>query len=326
MDGIRVLRRLAHILLQAIPLVVGVLVLNFTMIQLLPGDAAEAFAAESGAATQETMDMLKVRFGLDQPILSQLVTYFHNLSQFSLGFSARYNAQVADLILARLQMTVILKAAALGLALAIGLLFGILMERYRNRWPDRVLSLLSLFFYSTPGFWIGLMLVVLFSVQLGWLPPEGYRTLGGASSGSGYVLDVARHAVLPVIASATFFIAIFARLTRGAMAEARTLEHVKTARAKGLKPWQVTRRHVLRNALIPLTTVTGMHVGALLGGSVVIETIFSWPGLGRLTYEAVLAREYVVLLGILLISSFLVIAVNILTDLLQTWLDPRIEA
>ncbi|MBZ9655254.1 ABC transporter permease [Phyllobacterium lublinensis] len=322
----RLSRRFVRVALQAVPLVLGVILLNFTLIQLLPGDAAEAFAAESGAATQETMDMLRVRFGVDQPVFAQLINYFHNLSQFYLGFSARYNAHVTDLILARLQMTVLLKFAALVLAFLLGILFGVIMERWRNRWPDKLLSLLSLVLYSTPGFWIGLMLIVVFSVHLGWLPPEGSRTLGGASKGWAYAWDVAQHMVLPVVASATFFVAIFARLTRGAMVEARTADHVRTARAKGLTSRQVTFRHVLRNALIPLSTITGMHVGALLGGSVVIETIFSWPGLGRLTYEAVLAREYVVLLGILLISSILVITANILTDLVQTWLDPRIEA
>lgn len=326
MASARISKRLLHLLFQAVPLVIGVLILNFVLVQMLPGDAAEAFAAESGAATQETMVMLKIRFGLDQPVLSQLVTYFYNLSHLSLGFSARYNAPVSELILSRLWMTILLKLSALSLALSIGVLFGVIMERFRNRWPDRLLSFLSLIFYSTPSFWTGLMLVLLFSVYLGWLPPEGSQTLGAANSGLGYAVDVFRHMILPISATATFFIAIFARLTRGAMIDARTADHVRTARAKGLRSNAVTWRHVFRNALIPLTTITGMQVGALLGGSVVIETIFSWPGLGRLTYDAVLAREYVVLLGILLISSILVIAVNILTDLLQTWLDPRIEA
>lgn len=326
MASARISKRFLHLVFQAVPLVIGVLILNFVLVQMLPGDAAEAFAAESGAATQETMAMLKIRFGLDQPVLSQLVTYFYNLSHLSLGFSARYNAPVSELILSRLWMTILLKLSALSLALAIGVLFGVVMERFRNRWPDRLLSFLSLIFYSTPSFWTGLMLVLLFSVYLGWLPPEGSQTLGAANSGLGYIADVFRHMILPISATATFFIAIFARLTRGAMIDARTADHVRTARAKGLRSDAVTWRHVFRNALIPLTTVTGMQIGALLGGSVVIETIFSWPGLGRLTYDVVLAREYVVLLGILLISSILVIVVNILTDLLQTWLDPRIEA
>jgi peptide/nickel transport system permease protein len=326
MASARISRRFFQLLFQAIPLVIGVLVMNFVLVQLLPGDAAEAFAAESGAATQETMAMLKIRFGLDQPVLSQLVTYFYNLSHLSLGFSARYNAPVSELILSRLWMTILLKLSALGLSLVIGVLFGVVMERFRNRWPDRLLSFLSLVFYSTPSFWNGLMLVLLFSVYLGWLPPEGSQTLGDATGGLDYAADVFRHMILPIAATATFFVAIFARLTRGAMIDARTADHVRTGRAKGLRSGAVTWRHVFRNALIPLTTITGMQIGALLGGSVVIETIFSWPGLGRLTYDAVLAREYVILLGILLISSILVIIVNILTDLLQTWLDPRIEA
>ncbi len=322
----RLSKRMLYALVQAVPLVLGVLVLNFTLIQLLPGDAAEAFAAESGAATAETMQMLRARFGVDQPALQQFVAYLHNLSRFSLGYSARYNAPVEVLIASRLQMTLLIYGVALVVSLGVGVLFGVLMERFHNRWPDHTLSVVALVFYSTPGFWIGLMLIVIFSVNLGWFPTDGWRTLGAARQGWDYVLDVARHMVLPVFAMATFLIAIFARLTRSAMIDMRTADHVRTARAKGLTAGQVTRRHVLRNALLPLTTVTGMEVGTLLGGSVVIETIFSWPGLGRLTYEAVLAREYVVLLGILLISSLVVITANIITDLVQTWLDPRINA
>lgn len=321
----RVGKRFGRLALQAIPLVVGVIVMNFVLIQLLPGDAAEVFADESGAATRETMELLRARFGVDQPAIAQLVAYFGNLLHFNLGFSVRYNAPVADLIVSRLGMTIVLKLSALLLALAVGVAFGVIMAVARARWPDRFLSFVAMFLYSTPGFWIGLMLIVVFSVKLGWLPPEGYRTLGTRLSGIDYVADMARYLVLPAIASATFFIAIFARLVRGAMIEISSQDFVRTAKAKGLSSSAVTIRHVLRNALIPLSTMTGLHVGAMLGGAVVIETIFSWPGLGRLAYEAVLSREYVVLLGILLMSSLLVIVVNIATDTLQVWLDPRVD-
>lgn len=326
MTALRLVQKTGRGLLNAIPLVIGVLVLNFTLIQLLPGDAAEVFAGEAGAATRETMELLRIRFGVDQPVLDQLIIYFYNLAHLNLGFSVRYNAPVADLILSRLSMTVLLKLAALALALAVGVAIGVAMAVWRGSWLDRFLSALVLLFYSTPGFWIGLMLVVLLSINLGWFPPEGYRTIGSGLKGWAYAADVARHMVLPVLATATFFVAIFARLIRTAMIDISRQEFVRTAQAKGLTPAQVNIKHILRNALIPLTTVTGMQLGTLLGGSVVIETIFGWPGLGRLTYEAVMAREYVVLLGILLMSSLVVILANLLTDLLQTWLDPRIKA
>ncbi|SHE33564.1 peptide/nickel transport system permease protein [Lampropedia hyalina DSM 16112] len=321
----RVLRRLRRLALQAFLLVLGVIILNFVLVQLLPGDAAEVFAGEAGIATQETMAMLRERFGVDQPVLVQLLIYLGGLVRLDLGFSVRYNAPVAEVIFSRLQMTLLLNFAALVLAVLIGLLFGIVMANLRGRWPDRALSALALTLYSTPGFWIGLMLIVLFSVQLGWLPSDGYRTIGASLHGWDYAWDLGRHLILPAFASATFFIAIVARLTRTAMIEIRQQDFVRTAVAKGLPAWRVTLRHVLRNALIPLTTMVGMQVGALLGGAVVIETIFAWPGLGRLAYDAILGREYVVLLGILLISSLLVIAANVLTDLLQAWLDPRIK-
>ncbi|WP_373790353.1 ABC transporter permease, partial [Achromobacter insuavis] len=196
---------------------------------------------------------------------------------------------------------------------------------FAGRWLDRVLSLAALLLYSTPGFWLGLMAIILLSVKLGWLPPGGVSTIGSGATGWAYALDVARHLVLPTLALTGFYVAIFARLTRASMLEVNRQDFVRTAHAKGLTPRAVALRHVLRNALIPVTTVAGLNVGTLLGGAVVVETVFSWPGLGRLAYESVMARDYVVLLGILVLSSLLVILANIIVDLLQTLLDPRIR-
>lgn len=326
MSRFSVAKRFIRSLLHAVPLVIGILLLNFFLIKHLPGDAAEVFAGESGMATAESMAMLRERFGLDRSASQQFLAYLGNLAHGNLGYSARYNAPVSELILSRLGMTLLLKVTALILALTVGVGAGMIMARYPGRWPDRLLSAVILLLYSTPGFWIGLMLIVLFSLNLGWLPSDGYQTLGGDYQGWDGFRDVGAHMVLPVLTAAAFFIAIFARLTRNSMLEIGRLEHVRTARAKGLIESQVQIRHILRNALIPLSTVTGMHVGTLLSGAVVIETIFSWPGLGRLAYDAVLGREPVLLLGILLISSVLVIVANILTDTLQSWLDPRICA
>jgi peptide/nickel transport system permease protein len=200
------------------------------------------------------------------------------------------------------------------------------MATWAGKWPDRLLSLAALLLYSTPGFWIGLMALVVFSVWLGWLPSGGNITIGADLQGLAYLKDFAAHAVLPVIALAGFFVAIYARLVRASMLEISRQDFVRTAHAKGLTPFVVTVRHVLRCALVPLTTVAGMHFGTLLGGAAVIETVFSWPGLGRLALEAVMARDYAVLLGILLLSSLTVIIANMLVDLLHAWLDPRIKA
>jgi len=202
---------------------------------------------------------------------------------------------------------------------------GTIMARFAGRPLDRIISVLSLAFYSIPGFWIGLMLVVVFSVKLDWLPSGGLRTVGVESTGFAAVLDTARHMVLPATSLALFFVAIYARLTRAAVLEAQTQDYVRTAQAKGLAPRVIMVRHILRNALVPVTTMAGVHVGALLGGSVVVETVFSWPGLGRLAFESMMNRDFNVLLGILFLSSLLVIVANASIDILHSWLDPRIE-
>ncbi len=310
---------------QAVPTVLGIIILNFILMEMVPGDAADVIAAESGAATAESMLQLRAHFGLDLPMLQRLWNYLAGLVQLDLGVSPRHNVPVLSLVLDRLGNTLLLMGTALGIAMLGGVLMGVLMSMRAGRWQDRVLSVLALLLYSTPGFWLGLMAIVLFSVKLGWLPTGGSHTIGAGLTGWPAVIDGVRHLILPALATAGFYLAIFSRLTRAAMLEVNRQDYVRTAESKGLSPAAVTFRHVLRNALIPVTTVAGMHVGALLGGATVIETVFSWPGLGRLAFESVLARDYSVLLGILFLASLLVIVANMLVDLLQAWLDPRIH-
>ncbi|MER8396852.1 ABC transporter permease [Mesorhizobium sp. M1348] len=317
----RTFRRTA---IQAVPTVLGIVILNFFLLQLAPGDAADVMAGEAGSATVETMAALRQRFGLDNPLLVQLFNYLYNLAHFSLGFSPRYGMPVADLIGQRLPGTLLLMAVALTIAIALGLVLGALMAVFSGRLPDRLLSVVSLLFYSIPGFWIGLMLIVLFSVKLGWLPSGGSGTIGSNLTGLASLWDKARYMILPALSLALFYVAIYARLTRAAMLEVQSQDYVRTAAAKGLSPTVITIRHVLRNALIPITTMAGMHVGGMLGGAVVVETVYSWPGLGRLAFEAVMGRDFTVLLGILLLSSLLVIVANATVDVLHAWLDPRI--
>jgi peptide/nickel transport system permease protein len=320
----RALSSMRRTALHAIPTMFGIIALQFLLLKLIPGDAADMIASESGSATAETMALIRERFGLDQPILTQLASYLGHLATFDLGFSPRYNVPVIDMIGARLPSTVILMLTALGAALIIGVALGVVMANWAGRWPDRILSVITVLFYSTPGFWIGLMSIVLFSVQLGWLPSSGNMTIGADLDGWAFLLDRASHLVLPAFALATFFIAVYARLTRAAMLEVLQQDYIRTARAKGLPPFVVQFRHALRNALIPATTLAGIHLGNLLGGAVVVETVFGWPGMGRLALEAVLARDFSVLIGVLFLSSLLVIVANMLIDLLHAWLDPRI--
>ena len=309
---------------QAVPTVIAIVVIDFFLLRLAPGDAADALAAESGSATAETMTALRHHFGLDQPLLVQFLSYIENLAHFSLGFSPLYNMPVSRLIAERLPGSLLLMTTALGLALVVGIIAGVVMSMFAGRLTDRVLSVIALLLYSIPGFWIGLMLIVVFSVWLGWLPSGGEETIGAGFTGLAWFTDRLRHLILPATSLALFFIAIYARLVRASMLEVRDQDYVRTATAKGLSRRVVTLRHMLWNALLPITTVAGMHVGAILGGAVVVETVFSWPGLGRLAFEAVLKRDFSVLLGILLLSSLIVIIVNMLVDLLQAWLDPRI--
>lgn len=324
-DKTRLLKALRRTALQAVPTLIGILILNFFLLRLAPGDLADVLAGEAGAATAETMAALKSRFGLDLPVLEQLYAYLSTLAQFSLGYSPRYNMPVAALIGQRLPNTLLLMGLALGFALLIGVALGALMAVNVGRWGDKLLSVAALLFYSIPSFWVGLMLIVLFSVALGWLPSGGAETIGGGLSGAEALFDRARYLILPALSLALFYVAIYARLTRGAMLEVRTQDFVRTARAKGLSRIRVTIRHILRNALLPVTTMAGVHLGGMMGGAVVVETVYSWPGLGRLAFEAVMGRDFTVLLGILLLSSLIVVVVNTLIDLLQAWLDPRIE-
>ena len=324
--GARIARTLLRTAVQAVPTILGIIVLNFFLLKLAPGDAADAIAAQDGSATSETMAMLRQRFGLDSPVIQQLLSYLNGLAHFNLGMSPHWGVPVVELIGQRLPGTLTLMAVALVLAILIGLTLGAVMATFAGRLPDRIISIVSLLFYSIPGFWIGLMLIVLFSVTLGWLPTGGAGAIGSKLTGFAAILDKARYMVLPATSLALFYVAIYARLTRASMLEVRSQDFVRTAQAKGVSPFFVATRHVLRNALIPITTLAGMHVGSMLGGAVVVETVYNWPGLGRLAFEAVMGRDFTVLLGILLLSSLLVIAANALVDILHAWLDPRIGA
>ena len=321
----RVLRYTLRRLAQAIPIVLGIAVFNFLLLQLAPGDAVDVLVGEAGGATPEYIAELKTRFGLDQPVPVQLGHYLWNVAQLDLGYSFRHNQTVVQLILSRLPATLLLMVTAIIVAFASGIFLGVAAARRVNRPLDTIISVGALLAYATPIFWIGLMMILLFSVHLGWLPSTGLRTLGADLGGIDLVLDVARHMILPTAALALFYLALYTRLMRASMLEVYGLDFITTARAKGVPERAVAYRHVLRNALLPMVTMLGLQVGSMLGGSVLVETVFGWPGLGRLAFEAVFQRDHNLLLGILLLSSGLVVMVNIAVDLLYAVLDPRIE-
>ncbi|MFJ1252081.1 ABC transporter permease [Cupriavidus sp. CuC1] len=312
-------------LLQVVPVVFGIALLNFLILQIAPGDVVDVLAGEAGAATPEYMAQLRAGFGLDQPLYLQLLHYLWNVVTLDLGFSFRQNMPVFDLIASRLPATLLLMAAAMGIALLLGVALGVLSALRVHRWQDNAISLLVLVAYAMPTFWLGLMAIVLFSAKLGWLPSGGMSDISAAHTGLAHALDVARHAVLPSLTLATFYLAVYAKLVRTAMLELYGADFIRTARAKGAGEARITLVHALRNALLPLVTMLGYQVASLLSGAVLVESVFSWPGLGRLAFESILARDFNLLLGILLLSSLLVTLINIVVDVAYALLDPRVQ-
>ena len=315
------LRRLA----QAVPTVLAIVVLNFLLLQLAPGDAADVLAGEAGSATPEYMAQLRKAFGLDQPLWLQLVLYVKQAASFDLGFSFRHGMPVSALILSRLGPTLLLMGTVLALSVLAGILLGSFAARHLNRWQDNLVSSLTVLAYATPVFWAGLMLIVVFSIHLGWFPTSGMQKVAAFYEGFDKVKDVAHHLVLPAVTLTLFYLALYTRLMRASVLEQVSMDYVVTARAKGLTERQVVRRHVLRNAMLPVVTMAGVQVGAIFGGAVVVETVFAWPGLGLLAYESLFARDLNLLLGIFFVSTCLVVIVNLLVDLAYAMLDPRIE-
>jgi peptide/nickel transport system permease protein len=325
MDAARLGRYLVRRLLQAVPVVLGVIVLNFLLLQLAPGDAATVLAGEAGGAPAEYVQALRERFGLDKPVPIQLALYIKNILALDLGYSFRNQSAVLPLILARLGATLLLMGTTLLLSLGLGVLLGLLAAVWVRSWKDHLISVAAIIAYAMPLFWIGLMLILLFAIKLDWLPTSGMEDAAAFYEGWERVLDVARHLILPAITLSLFYMALYARLMRATMLEQRGLDYVTTARAKGLNERQITLRHVLRNALMPVVTVAGVQVGGLLGGSVVVESVFAWPGLGQLAFQALFARDLNLLLGIFFISSCLVVLINIIVDVIYIFLDPRVR-
>jgi peptide/nickel transport system permease protein len=312
-------------LLQAVPLVAVIAVMNFFWLRLAPGDLADVMAGEAGAATPEYLAALRHQFGTDQPLGLQFLAYIERIVHLDLGYSFRYNESVLQLIAGRLPATALLMISALVIALVLGCLAGTIAAVSRHRWVDVAVSILATLGFATPLFWLGLMLMVLFSAHLHWLPAGGILTPGVAATGWAMLRDLAAHMVLPVFCLAAYYLAIYARLMRASVLEVSGLDFVRTARAKGLSRVATIRAHVVPNALLPIVTMTALQFGALFSGSVAIETVFSWPGLGQLALDAVASRDLNLLLGILFFSSVLVLAVNLIVDLAYGWFDPRIE-
>ncbi|WP_069298982.1 ABC transporter permease [Neptunicoccus sediminis] len=312
-------------LVKGVFVILAIGVLAFLVIRLVPGDPVAVIAGKSGAVDAEYMDNLRQKLGLDQPLVVQLGIFLKGLVQGDLGQSYRQGAPVSAIILERLPATLLLTLSASAISILLGVLAGAMAARRRGTWADSAIGTLALLFYATPLFWMGLMAILLFSLVLGWFPAFGMVSADMRYEGIRHVLDVLHHLIMPMTILGLFYMAVYARLTRASMLEVSEMDFVRTARAKGLPESYITRRHILRNALLPIITFAGIQAGHLIGGTVLIETVFGWPGIGRLAFDSLLQRDYPVLLGIFIVTSAMVVIFNILTDLLYTLVDPRIE-
>ncbi len=316
---------LARRVSQSVLLFILTILLTFTLINLAPGDMVDVMAGDSGGADSGYVEMLRGKYGLDQPVTVRFFNYVNQLVHLDLGYSFPQSAPVTDLIAERVGPTLLLMGTSLALSVLGALVLGITAAWNVHRWADGLVSVLALLAYATPVFWVGLMLILVFSVKLGWLPSSGMETLFSGYTGFERAKDIAWHLVLPAVTLSLFELALFTRMLRASLLEVLRQDFVRTARAKGIGEWRVVGVHALGNALLPLVTMIGVQIGSSLGGAVVVESVFAWPGLGRLAFEALNARDTNLLVGIVLFSGLLVITVNLVVDLLYGWLDPRIE-
>ncbi len=313
------LRRLA----QAIPLVLTVFVINFLLIHAAPGDPVDLLLGglDSDPAFQE---QVRRDLGLDQPMSRQLWSYLANAARLDLGYSFRFREDVGTLIASRLPASLLLMGASFLLSVCAGIGFGVVAAYRAGGAGERALTVLTLSGYSMPVFWLGQLMLLVFAVGLGWFPIQGMVSLRAPSAGLDRVLDISHHLVLPALTYSVYQLTLIYRLTRVKMRETLALDFVKAARARGIPELVVAFRHALPNAMLSVVTIMGLHVGHMLAGSVLTETVFSWPGMGRLMYEAINARDMPLLLGLFTCIAVTVIVVNVVTDVIYAVLDPRV--
>ena len=311
-----ILRRL----LLVVPVLFGVTVLVFLVISLVPGDPAKAILGTF--ATPEAVAQVRHDLGLDRSLPVQYAIWLGNLLRGDFGRSYILHKPVIAEIMARLFPTLLLAGVALVLSSVAGILLGIVAAVRQNSWPDKVITVAVLVGISTPSFWLGILLIFWFGVRLEWLPVGGMREMFGG----GGILDIARHLVLPASALAAVAGAVLVRLTRGAMLEVMRQDYVRTARAKGLPEGRVIFVHAFRNALVGIIPVIGLEAGFVLGGAVYIETVFQWPGIGRMLVSAISTRDILLVQGGVLVIAFAYVIINLLADIAQSLLDPRIRA
>jgi len=300
-----------------------VIVVTFIIVHLAPGDPVQVLAGEG--ATQEYIEMMRERLGLNKPLYEQLAIYVATVLRADLGYSFVHGQPVLQVVLERVPATLLLMSTALAVSSTLGVSLGVISSKNPYSVKDNVTTSVSLLGYSLPVFWLAQILIMLFGVRLGWFPIQGIMSVREELTGFPHVLDVVHHLVLPVIALGVFNLALVTRMTRASMLEVLKEDFVVTAWSKGLDENAVLYRHALRNALLPVVTIIGLNLGHMLAGAVLTETVFGWPGMGRLMYDAISSRDYPVLVGNFIIVSIAVVTANLITDLVYGFLDPRIR-
>ena len=311
----------ARRVLQMIPVILAIICICFMIIHLAPGDPATILAGET--ATDEYIAELSAQFGLDQPMWKQLLIYMKNVFQGNLGESFADKIPVTTMLAERMKVTLMLVLPSEILAIAIGTLLGLTAAKRENRLQDHLISNLSIVLYCMPTFWLGMMLMLLFAVNLKWLPTSGMQSFNTTLSP---FLDTLRHMILPSVTLILVRIPTYLKLARSSIVEVAQEDFINTARAIGYSEHIVYRKHALRNALLPTVTQVGMSLSTLFSGALLTETVFSWPGMGRMVYDAIATRDYPVIMGGFLVSAVMVVIGSFITDIIYMYLDPRVVA
>ena len=307
-------------------LVIAVIVLNFLLLQAAPGDVVDAMLAEAGGGDPELAAKLRQSYGLDQPVYIQLFKYLGRVLSGDLGFSFYYDESVAALILGHLPTTLMLTLSALLLAVVFGTLFGVYAAIKPRGIFSNFVTVFSLFGYATPVFWLGMIILLVFALYLPLFPAYGIRSIPEPEHWFDRILDIINHLVLPTFTLAILYLANYSRISRASMLDVLGADYIRTARTKGLSEPKVIFKHALKNAALPVVTLAGLQLGQVFSGAVLVETVFSLPGVGPLLYESIVRRDYPVILGVLFGAATTTIVANIITDLIYRRLDPRIQS
>ena len=307
-------------------LLIAVIVLNFLLLQLAPGDVVDSMLAEAGGGDPVLAAKLRMEYGLDQPIYVQLFKYLGQVLSGDLGYSFYYDDTVSTLILGHLPATLMLTLSALVLAVSIGTLFGVYAAIKPRGIFSNFVTVFSLLGYATPVFWLGMIILLVFALYLPIFPAFGIRSIPEPENLFDRILDVINHLVLPTFTLAILYLANYSRISRASMLDVLGADYIRTARTKGLSEFKVIFKHALKNAALPVVTLAGLQLGHIFSGAVLVETVFSLPGLGPLLYESIVRRDYPVILGVLFGAASMTIVANIITDLVYKRMDPRIQS